>query len=166
MVQEVTGLNNPATFGTPVEYSTDAIVVNLLTGAVSEYENFAFHSIIPGYAGAADGLYELGANTDNGTDIIATAITGSTLFGGSLKKRVEEVFFSLFGSGDSEMLVVGENGSYVYTFEVRDTGESRSQPGKGIRSNYLAFGYRNADGADFQLDRIEVSVVPSDNRRI
>jgi hypothetical protein len=36
----------------------------------------------------------------------------------------------------------------------------------GIRENYLAFGYSNTDGADFQLDKIEVLVEPSKARRI
>jgi hypothetical protein len=42
---------------------------------------------------------------------------------------------------------------------------SRAKPGRGIRENYLAFGLTKTDGLDFQLDRIEVEVNQSTQRR-
>jgi hypothetical protein len=70
------------------------------------------------------------------------------------------------GSGISALLVQGAVAAYAYTFPVRASGESRAKPGRGIRENYLAFGYTNTDGADFRLDRIEVSVIPAETRRV
>ena len=59
----------------------------------------------------------------------------------------------------------GENATYTYAFNVKANGESRAKPGRGIRENYLAFGYINTDGAAFQLDRIEVNLAESTTRR-
>ena len=144
---------------------TNAIVLNTLTGAVSEYSRFGFQSITPTHAGSATGLFALGDHTDVGLPIIGVVTTGKQQWGASLKKVAQVVFFALKGSGTSTMTVTGETTSYPYTFPVRPAGESRSVPGKGIRENYLAFGYSNTDGADFQLDRMEVLVVESTQRR-
>lgn len=140
--------------------------MNTLTGAVSEYNRFGFQSITPTLAGSATGLFSLGGDTDAGLPIVAEVATGKQLFGSSLKKVAQVVYFSLKGSGISTMTVFGENASYSYPFPVRGAGESRAVPGKGIRENYLAFGYSNTDGAAFQLDRIEVLVTESNTRRV
>ena len=144
----------------------NAISFNTMTGAVSEYTGFGFQSITPTHAGSATGLFALGGDTDDGRPIVATVTTGKQLWGGSLKKMLQMVYFSLKGSGTSTMTVTGENASHSYPFPVRPDGQSRSKPGMGIRENYLAFGYSNSDGADFQLDRIEVLVAESKNRRV
>ena len=145
---------------------TKAIVMNTLTGAVSEYDNFGFQSITPTHAGAATGLFALGGDTDLGEPIVAEVITGKTLFGPSVKKFLDLVYFSLIGTGTSALIVQGAVAAYVYTFPVRAPGVSRARPGRGIRENYLAFGYSNTDGADFRLDRIEVPVNASNTRRV
>ena len=79
----------------------------------------------------------------------------------NLKELEHPESAELIGAG-----VVGEGASYSYPFPVLPAGQSRSVPGKGLRENYLAFGYSNSDGADFQLDRIEVLVAQSKNRRV
>ena len=145
---------------------TNAIAMNTMTGAVSEYTGFGFQSITPTHAGSATGLFALGGDTDAGLPIVAAVTTGKQLWGGSLKKMLQMVYFSLKGSGTSTMTVHGESTDHSYQFPVRPTGQSRSKPGMGIRENYLAFGYSNADGADFQLDRIEVLVAESKTRRV
>lgn len=144
----------------------NAIVMNTMTGAVSEYTDFDFHAITPTYAGSAVGLYELGGDLDVAALIVAQVITGKTLLDQSLKKFLDQVYFSVKGSGTSSLIVQGEVDSYSYTFPVREAGESRAKPGKGIRENYLAFGYSNSDGAAFELDRIEVTVSTSKTRRV
>ena len=144
----------------------NAIAFNTLTGAVSEYTGFGFQSITPTHAGSATGLFALGGDTDAGLPIVANVTTGKQLWGGSLKKTAQMVYFSLKGSGTSTMTVVGERQSHSYPFPVRPDGQSRSKPGLGLRENYLAFGYSNTDGAAFQLDRIEVLVAESKTRRV
>lgn len=144
----------------------NAITMNTTTGAVSEYTGFAFQSLTATHAGAESGLFFLGGSADNGMPIVAQLTTGQRLLDSSLKKTVQMVYFSLLGSGTSTLTLAGKSGSYSYSFEVTADGQSRAKPGKGIRENYLAFGYSNADGADFQLDRIEALVAESKNRRI
>lgn len=142
------------------------IVMNTKTGAVSEYDNFAFQSITPTHGGSATGLFELGGEQDIDQPIVANILTGKTLFGGSLKKFLDMAYLSIKGEGTGTFTVKGEAVSYDYPVLVRPSGESRAKPGRGIRENYLAFGYSNADGADFQLDRMEVAVEPSKTRRV
>ena len=143
----------------------NAIALNTMTGAVSEYTGFGFQSITPTHAGSATGLFVLGGDTDAGLPIVANVTTGKQLWGGSLKKTAQMVYFSLKGSGTSTMIVTGENASYSYLFPVRDTGQSRCKPGLGIRENYPDVDYSNTNGANFKLDRIEVLVAESKTRR-
>lgn len=145
---------------------TKAIVMNTLTGAVTEYDNFGFQSITPTLAGNATGLYSLGGGQDIDQPIVGSVVTGKSIWDDIHKKFLDAVHFAMKGSGTSELNVVTESTSYSYPFQVRETGVSRGKPGRGIRENYLAFGYSNADGADFQLDRIEVPAYPSKNRKV
>lgn len=141
------------------------IVLNTLTGAVSEYD-WNFQSITPTHAGDAAGLYLLGGDTDAAAGIAASITTGKTLWGTSFKKRIIMAYLSIRGSGSGLMTVIGEAASWGYSFAVANTGQSRCEPGHGIRENYLAFGYSNVAGADFTLDRIEVDLVASKTRRV
>jgi len=144
----------------------NTIVMNTLTGAVSEYTRFGFHSITPTHAGSTTGLFTLGGNLDVDLPIVSVATTPKTLLSASLKKFIDMVWFSIKGTGTSTMTVIGESTSNAYTFPIRAASVSRSKPGRGIRENYLGFSYSNTDGADFQLDRVEVEVVPSKSRRV
>lgn len=143
----------------------NTIVLNTLTGAVTEYSNFDFQSITPTHAGSDTGLYALGGNLDVAAIIVSTATTGKTLWGSDLKKMLGLVFIAMQGTGNAALTVIGKAASYTYAFAVLAAGVSRSQPGKGIRENYLAFSFSNPDGADFRLDQIEVTVNPSTTRR-
>ena len=141
------------------------IVMNTLTGAVSEYD-WLFQSITPTHAGDATGLYLLGGDLDDTQKIVSEVMGPKTLIGESTKSRAEMVYFSVEGAGDAVMTVRGKDESWEYDFPLRDSGESRCQPGKGIRENYLAFGFSKPDGEAFTLDRIEVLQVDSKTRRV
>jgi hypothetical protein len=145
---------------------TNAIVMNTMNAAVTEYENFEFQSITPTHAGGATGLFLLGGDLDIDQPIVGAIQTGKTLIDEMRKKYVDLVHFAMTGDGTAACAVVGANASYSYDFPVRDTGVSRSQPGRGIRENYLAFGMTKTDGGDFQLDKIDVSVVSSATRKV
>ena len=143
----------------------DAICLNTLTGAATEYEGFAFQSVTPDYAGNVNGLFQLGGDTDNGQPIGAEFKTGRLLWADNRKKLMDCVWFSMWGDGEGELIVTGDQ-MFRYRFPVRSSGQSRAIPGKGIRENYLAFGFANVDGADFQIDRIEVLARESATRRV
>lgn len=143
----------------------NTIVVNTLTGAVTEYASHDFDSITPTHMGSALGLYALGGDLDVTAPIVAAVKTGKGLWGSSLKKFVDLVFLAIKGKGTGKVLVDGENTPYGFSFPVDARGESRCKTGRGIKENYLAFGFTNPAGQDFQLDRIEVNVTPSKARR-
>jgi len=143
-----------------------AIVVNTLNGAVTEYDGFDFHAVTPTHAGSHTGLYLFGGTLDVTAKIVSRIVTGKTLLGDSLKKMVDAVYFSLRGRGKAKLLVVTDKTAYSYDFTIVSRGVSRAYPGKGIRENYLAFGFTNPDGTVFELDQIEATVGASRTRRI
>lgn len=144
----------------------NAIVMNTQTGAISEYTNFEFHAITPTHAGSATGLFLLGGDLDLTAPIVANVVTGKPLWGRSLKKLVDMVYFSIKGSGESQLTMYGETEQYSYDFPIRASGESRAKPGRGFRENYFAIGYSNVDGSYFELDQIEVLDTQSISRRV
>ena len=141
------------------------IVLNTLNLAVTEY-GWQFQSITPTHAGDATGLFEFGGDLDDEALIVGTIRTPKTLIGESTKCRVEMVYFALDAEDTGTLTVHGENDSWEYDFPIRDSGMSRAQPGKGIRENYLAFGFKKYDGKSFILDRIEAVEVSSKTRRV
>ncbi len=144
----------------------NTIVMNTMTGAVSEYSAFDFQSITPTHAGSATGLFLLGGALDIDAPISARIQTGKIHWGTSLKKFLKKIFFGLKGEGTFTAHVGGENDDYEYDFPAIETGESRAQPGRGIRETYLSFGLSNTDGQEFQLDNIEVEETTSTTRRV
>lgn len=144
----------------------NAIICNTLTGAVSEYTRYAFHSITPTHGGGADGLFELVGDSDAGLPIVASLRLPPTLRGSTLKKHLEMVYLSMQGEGAAELTVFGNSAQWTYEFPLRSSGQTRCPVGKGIRENYLGFGLRTPGGQAFLLDRIEVLTPESKTRRI
>lgn len=141
------------------------IVLNTRTGAVSEYD-WAFHSITPGHAGDATGLYALGGDTDAGLPIAAHISTPRLQWGTSLKKVLAAVYLSMRSAGPVVLRVHATAAAWDYPAVQRASGVFRAMPGRGIRENYLAFTVMNQDGSDFQIDRIEAVDAASTTRRL
>lgn len=144
----------------------NAIVCNTLTGAVSEYTRYAFHSITPTHGGSASGLFELTGDSDDGLPIVARVDLPATLRESTLKKMLSMVYLSMQGAGSAEFVVFGKAQHWSYRFPLRDSGQTRCPVGRGIRENYLGFGLRTPDGQEFTLDRVEVLLHDSKTRRI
>ena len=145
----------------------EAICMNTMNGAVTEYDGWLFQSITPAYAGNVNGLYTLGGDTDAGQPIAASFMSGKVLWDDSHKKMLDYVWFSIpVGTGSANLLVSGKAHTWSYTFPIRPAGESRGIPGKGIRENYLSFGFSNQNGAGFQIERMEVHIASSKSRRV
>lgn len=139
-----------------------AIVMNTLNAAVTEY-GWTFTSISAGHAADASGVYALGGDTDNGT-----AITGETRGGkqgGEKQQSVGNVFVALSTGASGTLIVQGRSSEWEYPVASRPGGIAVARPGRGIRENWLGFGFRNANGADFRLDRIDVDLFESKTRR-
>lgn len=144
----------------------NTIVCNTLTGAVSEYTRHAFQSITPTHAGDATGLFALGGDTDAGLPIVASIELPPTLRESTLKKHLGMVYLSMTGEGSAEFTVFGKTQDWTYPFPLRNSGQTRCKPGGGIRENYLGFGLTTPQGQAFTLDRVEVLLLESKNRRV
>lgn len=144
----------------------NTIVVNTLTGAVSEYTGFGFQCVTSTHTGSATGLFELGGDTDAGLLIVSRAQTGETSWGSSLKKFLLKAFFGLVGEGAFTFHVTGKAGDWEYPINETSSGEHSAKPGRGIRETYLSFGFSNPDGQQFQLDMIELADFTSSTRRV
>lgn len=141
------------------------IVMNTLNGAVTEYD-WSLTSITRTYGGSAGGLHLLGGDTDAGQPINAAITTGKLLWGDTIRKFVAYIYFAMVGTGMGRARVVTRSNTYAYEFPVLDDGVSRAKTGRGIRENYLAFGFDNVDGADFRIDSMEPKTATSNNRRV
>lgn len=144
----------------------NTIVCNTLTGAVSEYTRHTFQSVTPAHAGSATGLYAFGGDTDDGLPIVADIRLPPTLRESTLKKYLGMVYLSMSGQGMAEFTVFGKTQDWAYEFPLRDSGQTRCKPGGGIRENYLGFGLATPQGQAFTLDRVEVLLLESKNRRV
>lgn len=141
------------------------IVMNTLTGAVTEYD-WTLTAITETHGGSAGGLHLLGGNNDAGQPIAASITTGTLLWGDTLRKFVAYVYFAMIGTGLGRARVETRAQTYAYEFPVQAGGVSRAATGRGIRENYLAFGFDNVGGADFRIDAIEPKTATSSTRRI
>src|SRR5574343_21954 len=71
----------------------NTIVMNTLTGAVTEYD-WAFQSITPTHAGGAAGLFLLGGDKDGALPIPANVLTGKQLMDAAQKKRIPDIYYA------------------------------------------------------------------------
>ena len=145
----------------------NTIVINTLTGAVSEYTRHSFQSITPTHGGGANGLYGLGGEKDAGLPIVASIKLPATLRESTLKQRINMAYLSMRGAGVAQFSVLCPTGApWNYLFQLRASGQTRCQVGKGIRENYLGFALSNPGGQPFALDRIEILTLESKTRRV
>ena len=128
-------------------------VANADIGAHSMYTDFDFNSLAADgenyYGAKSDGLYLLGADTDDGTAIDARIRTGRDSMGSEQQKRIPVVYQ---GEGDLMLKVVMDERTSVYDLHIRNPqmAESRVKPGKGYKSVYWQFELVNRNGADFE----------------
>ena len=142
----------------------NAIVMNTLTGAVTEYDNFAFQSITPTHAGSATGLFLLGGDTDLAAPVAVDILTGKQVMDAAQRKRVPNLYYAVESEASTLTCVVAtEDEEYEYDFHVRQDGVSRADPGKGVVENYLQVGLKS-EGDSFKLDYIEANVAVSKRR--
>lgn len=143
----------------------NTIVMNTRSGAVTEYTGFGFQSITPTHAGSATGLFAIGGNTDAGQPIVASIRTAMSTWETESKKSLSLAWIGLEGTGQFSFQVVTKLATYTYPAIGNTLGQTRAKAGRGIKSNYLAFGFSNPSGQAFKLDFIHIPITPSENRR-
>ena len=142
---------------------------NTRTGAVTEYENYAFNSFAKlgdRYVGAtSSGVYELLGDTDAGSAIIAE-MTGAFLqFGGTHLSRLKAAYIATHGTAGNFVLKIEtlDGVTYTYSAETRSGRSSKVHMGKGQRSRYFAYTLTSL-GQDFDLDTLEFVPIVLDRR--
>ncbi len=145
-------------FGPDGSFTTWAM--NTRTGAVTEYDNYAFNSFAKvgnKYVGAAEtGLYELLGDDDDGQDIIARIKSGFMQFGSTRLSRLKAAYIAARSEGEFILKVeTGDGAIYNYAVSTRNMRSTKVHMGKGQRARYFAFELISTDGHDFDLDTLE-----------
>lgn len=143
-----------STRATLLQYAT-----NLVTGAVSRYEGFDFQGFcsvgMDTYGWKSDGLYKVGAETDNGALISAMVDFAANDFDTAQRKRMDAVFFGLSTDGDMLAKVTDDNGDSV-TYRVMPRGsEARANMQRGDSSRYWRVQLQIIDATYAELDNVE-----------
>lgn len=141
-----------------------AIAMHTEALSLTTYSNFPFNSFAAFnglYLAAGDnGIFALTGSTDNGAIIQAAARTGLTDFGTSFLKRVDRAYVGYRTNGDLLVRVFTDE---VNIRDYRLTGSGATglhgnhlRIGKGLGARYWQFEVQNMNGADFNLDLIEI----------
>lgn len=143
-----------STRATLLQYAT-----NLVTGAVARYEGFDFQGFcsvgLDTYGWKPDGLYRIGAETDNGALISAMVDFAANDFDTTQRKRMDAVFFGLSTDGDMLAKVTDDNGDSV-TYRVMPRGsEARANMQRGDSSRYWRVQLQIIDATYAELDNVE-----------
>lgn len=141
-------------------------VVNIRTGAVSNYSNFPFNSIAKVgtkyMATSPDGVYELTGVDDEGADISASITLPTTQLDTEevpedVMKRLPTAYLGVATTGDMVLRVTANGASNYYTLAGTTTASvhtGRMMLGRGVAARYWDFELTNVRGADFTLESI------------
>lgn len=158
----VSGSATNAVDGVNAIQSEQVWVLNLDSGATTQYENYGFNSYLSvggvEYGVAPDGLYELNADTDAGDDIDAGLYLAISQLGDVREKRSFAAYVAV-ASDDVMILKVVVDGGTEYVYEARSSSTSvqthRFDLGRGLRGTHWQFSLLNKDGADFDIQQLE-----------
>lgn len=134
-------------------------VTNVLTGAVARYSGFGFdgfcHVGMDTYAWRRDGLYKVGAETDNGALISAIIDFAADDFDTAQRKRLDAVFFGISTDGCMFAKVTDDTGCSV-TYRVLPRGsEARANTQRGNSSRHWRLQLQIIDASYAELDNVE-----------
>jgi hypothetical protein len=147
-----------------VEESYRSVTVNLKNTGISEYQDFGFNSVcvFGGFHLGAngDGIYSLDGDRDSDAEIDAEVRTGVVLDPASpAKKRMTDAYLSIKTDGDYIFGTISDR-NVIHEYQAEDGKTSmhngKVDLGRGILSNYWGVSLRNVDGADFELQSIEL----------
>lgn len=144
------------------------ISLNTIIKAVTLYSNLNANSfaVVNGVVLAAtpDGIVALTGDTDLGSQINATILSGISDMGGDMFKQVLSAFVGYRAGGEMELsLITDEHTEFNYLLEPRQADElhgSRVKFGRGIKGRYWQWRLENRDGADFDMASVEFHIQP------
>jgi hypothetical protein len=134
---------------------------------LSQYDGFDFNSyarIGDTYWAAGDeGLFALGGGTDAGAPIDAHVTTMMLDFDSTRQKRVVAAYLGYTSEGRVVLKVraVDDGRLVEHWYEAREDSPEVPQEGymplgRGLKSRYWQFTLANENGADFEVDRLEL----------
>jgi hypothetical protein len=143
---------------------------------VSEYDNYTFNSLA--YAphemlGCTDeGVFTMSGDDDAGIPITAELTSLMLDFATSRQKRLSAAWIGYKADGELVLKIraVDMDELVEYAFVGRNLldapapQENRFKIGKGMRSRYWQFELVNVDGADFEIDQVELYPIRLDRR--
>lgn len=149
------------------------LVTNLVTKAITTYEQYAYNSyaVIDGeyYAAGPTGLYKIDTgDTDVGAPIVAKLRFGQNDFGNTQQKRVSD--FYAVAHTDGELTVrayIDEQAPLEYALKpygVATLNQRRTPIGKGARGIHWQFEIENTDGCYFDISALSIAVADSTRR--
>lgn len=135
----------------------------------TRYTNFPFNSFMRlggRYYGVTDtGRYLLEGDDDAGEPIAARLRLGMSAMGSRILKRMAAAYLAYSANGDLRLKVItadpvtGARSAHVYRLYAQGAAsmrEGRVKIGKGLQSVFWDFAIENVDGADFELDVVEI----------
>jgi hypothetical protein len=156
----------------PATVTYKGVVINTKNMSVTEYEGFQFNSL--GSAGNVHlganetGIYAFRGNRQ-GSGFVESRIKGGSLdFGRSVLTAPKDVWLTMRSNGQLVMTVQSDEGDeYEYDVTGLTTAlhEERVKLGRGLKGRHYAFGLKNVEGSDFDLNRLAVMVESLKNRR-
>lgn len=105
------------------------------------------------------GLYELGGNDLDGSNIDSYFEPVTTDFGISNQKRLRYVYIGFQSSGNLQLVVTAdEQTERTYTITPTKTGQQKIRVtiGRDAKGRYWNFRIKNVSGCDFSIDSIDV----------
>lgn len=150
-----------------------AVVMRLENQGVSQYDNYDFNSfckIGDVYFGAnSSGIFSLGGDDDNGTDIDSIFSLILSDWGVSNVKRIRKIYIGYETNGSLIIKVKNEEDnerSYTLPYRLYDRqGGNTVNVGRDGAGRYWGIRVENVSGADFAIDSIEVLPVVLNTRR-
>lgn len=145
---------------------SDSLVLNLATQAPYHYRNYSFTGFVAHgerqFSCREDGIYELVGDADNDEPIEAHITTGMMDFGAPELKTVMAAYVG-YSASDATVLTANVEqasgdmeASYRLEAAANEPVMKRIKLGKGIKSRYWQFSIANTNGADFELETLEV----------
>jgi len=141
-----------------------AWVLNTRRAALTEYSGLQvnslaeFNGVVLG--ATPTGIVVIGASkTDNGTAITGTVRPGMVDYGEPHQKRVPRMYLNYSTDGDAEFsTITSQDGRRTYLLNsngIKGIQQRRVPIGRGPKSRYWQYEYKNRDGADFAISSFE-----------
>lgn len=167
----VAALTSTLAFTDTASASNQALLqyaTNLVSGAVSRYNGFEFTGFcrvgMDTYGFKQDGLYKIGADTDDDAPITALIEFAAEALAGTMQSRLVALFYGLATDGQVFVRVIDDADREVVYRARNRQNQFRANPYQGINSRHWRMRLEVVDATYAELDTVEW-VAASTNKR-